>query len=233
MVRVNLLPDVKREYLHAQQTKHAVIIASVLVSVGAIAMMVLLFVYVQLIQPQHRANIQEDIDSSISQIKGVPDAVKIVTVQGALEQLPALQSSKNISSRVFTYIKGFTPRSVAYSEVTLNLNTGMLTLRGATDDLKQSNVLANNIKSAELTYTQGDAKQKIKPFSKVVFSSLGRAESTAGNRSVNFQVDFLVNPIMFNESIKDIKLSVDAASKELIIPTAKPFVATQAPKEQQ
>lgn len=233
MVRVNLLPDVKRDYLHAQQTKHAVIIGSVLVSVGAIAIMVLLFVYVQLIQPQHRANIQEDIDSSISQIKEVPDAVKMVTVQGALEQLPALQDKKSITSRIFAYIKGFTPRSVAYSEVMLNLDTGMVTLRGSTDDLKQANVLANNLKSAELAYTQNDSKQKIKPFTKIVFNSLGRSDSSTGGRLVNFQIDFLFNPVMFNESISDINLSVDAASKELIIPSAKPFVATEAPKEKQ
>lgn len=219
MVKINLLPDLKLEYLHSQQTKRAVIVGSALVSISGIALLILFFVYVQVIQPQHRANIQTDIDSAVSQMSQVPDGVKMVTTQGALEQLPALQDKKNITSRLFGYIKSFTPRTVSYTEVRLDLETNTLSFTGVTKDLKQANILANNIKSAELSYKQNDSQQKMKPFSKVVFTNLGRADSTNEKDLVSFQVDFQVDPIMFNQSLEDIKITVDAASKELLIPS--------------
>ncbi len=50
MIQLNLLPDVKKEYLKSQKTKALVISASIIVTISAVAISVLLFLYVLLVQ---------------------------------------------------------------------------------------------------------------------------------------------------------------------------------------
>ncbi len=223
MVQINLLPDVKQEYLKSQQSKHTFVIGAALVSALFITILALVYAYVSIAQPRHLTNLQTDIDESTKQSKEVTDAVEMVTVQGALEQLPGLQDKKQITSRLFGYINSFTPKDVSYAEIKLDLSTNILTLRGETTNYEQTNVLANNLKSAQLTYTQNDSAATIKPFSQVIFTSLGKAEQATTNRTVSFQIDMQVDPTMFGEGISKPSIKVKADSKELLIPTAKPF----------
>ena len=223
MVQINLLPDVKQEYLKSQQSKHTFVVGAVLVSALTVAVLALVYAYVSIAQPRHLTNLQADIDQATKQSKEIPNAVEMVTVQGALDQLPGLQDKKQITSRLFGYIKSFTPKDVSYAEIKIDLSASIITLRGETTDYEQTNVLANNLKSAELNYTQNDSSSAVKPFSQVVFTNLGRAEQSGANNSVSFQIDMQFDSIMFSEGISKVDIKVKADSKELLIPTAKPF----------
>ncbi len=223
MIQINLLPDVKREYLRAQQMKHLFVVGSVLVTLLALSALIFLFAYVQVVQPRHRANLQKDIDSGIAELKGKRDAVKIVTVQGVLEQIPALQNKKLITSNLFDYLGKFTPRDVSYSGVTLDLAANTLTLSGQTTSLERANVLANNLKSAKFTYKQGDSKSTIQPFNGVVFSSLGKTGKAEDGKNVSFQITLTLNPVMFAQDIAEQQITVNASSEDLLLPTAQPF----------
>lgn len=229
MIQVNLLPDVKREYLKAQQVKHMFTVVSILATLTAISLLILLFVYVQVVQPRHRINLQKDIDSGISELKAKEDAVKIVTVQGVLEQIPGLEDRQLITSKLFDYLVAFTPRDVSYTEIKLDLAANTLSLSGKTTTLERANVLANNLKSADFSYKQNDATQKIKPFSNIVFTSLGKTDQAEDNKNVNFQITLQFNPVMFNQGIKDTKTTVNASSEELLLPTTQPFSETPSP----
>jgi hypothetical protein len=223
MVQINLLPDVKREFLHAQQSKHTFVVGAILSASVFLLALGLLYAYVQLAQPRHLTNLQTDIDSGIAKTKEVPKAAEMVTVQGALNQLPGLQDKKQATSRLFALVTGFTPLDVSYAEIKLDTTANTISLRGDTTNYEQANVLANNLKSAELTYTQNDTDSKIKPFSQIVFTNLGRAEQADTNKSVSFQIDMQYDPALFMQSTSKLKLSVKADSKELLIPSAKPF----------
>jgi hypothetical protein len=226
MIQVNLLPNVKREYIQAQQMKHTFIVVSILAAVAAISLAVILFVYVQVVQPRHRANLQKDIDTALSEIKSRPDAVKIVTVQGALEQVPGLQDKKLITSNIFKYLGEFTPRDVSYGEVKLDLTTNTITLAGQTTTLERANVLANNLKSAQFSYKENDQNSTLKPFSGVVFGSLGKVEQATDNKGVSFQVTFQVDQKLFSQKISDTKITVNASSEDLLLADDKPFNTT-------
>ena len=170
---------------------------------------------------------QAQVDMAINKIaetKQVPNAAEMVTVQGALEQLPGLQDKKTITSRLFTYINDFTPRTISYSEITLDLTTNTLTLRGQADNYEQTNVLANNLKSAQLSYSQNGNQATSQPFSQVVFSNLGKADQSTIGKPVSFQLGLQIDPLLFDQSLSSVSLKVDAASQQLLIPTDKPFV---------
>ena len=223
MIQINLLPDVKHEYLRTQQVKHTFVVASGLISVVVITLTVLLFMYVRVAQPQHRKNLQKDIDSNISQIKQKSDASKIVTVQGVLEQIPKIQDKKTITSNVFGYLTSFTPRDVAYGEVKLDLAASTLNLSGSAVSYEQAQVLANNLKSAQFTYMVDGSEQKVKPFSAVVFQSLGKAESATNGKPVSFQLSVTFDPVMFDQGISKQSITVDASSEQLLLPNASLF----------
>lgn len=223
MIQINLLPDVKRDYLRAQQTKHMVMVVAVLVTLAAAGLSILLLAYVQVVQPRHLKNVQSDIDTGISELKNTEDAVKIVTTQGVLEQIPKLQDKKLITSELFGYLNSFTPRDVSYSEVSLNLETNTITLSGQTTTLERANVLANNLKSAKFMYKTSDSEQTKTPFSNIVFTSLGKTSQNNGGKSVAFQIGFTIDPIMFAESTKEGRVTTNATSEELLLPTAQPF----------
>lgn len=226
MIQINLLPDLKKEYLRSQQMKHLVVVGAIFASLLSMAVLTLLFMYVQFVQPRHRANLQNDIDSGIQEMKDKKDAVKIVTVQGVIEQIPALQDKKPKTSFLFNYLTGFTPNAVSYNEVKLDLSTNTLSLTGQAQVLEQTNELANNLKSATFTYNQNGSQKSIKPFSKVVFASLGKAEQTTTNgKLVSFQLTTTLDPIMFDQAITEGNLAVNAASEQLLLPTAQPFSA--------
>lgn len=223
MVQINLLPDVKQEFLHSRQQKHTFVIGAILISGIALTILALIFAYVQIVQPRHLTNLQNDIDENVAKTKQVSNAVEMVTVQGALDTLPSLQDKKQISSRLFSYITSVTPVNVSFNEVTLDTTAGTISLKGETTDYEQANVLANNLKSAELSYQENDAKNTIKPFSQVVFTNLGKAEQSDTAKLVSFQVDMQYDPTLFRESVSKPTITVKADSKDLLIPSAKPF----------
>ncbi len=223
MIEINLLPTVKKDYLKAQQMKHTVIIAAVLTSIVAVVLLVLVFAYVQVVQTQHQKNVQKDIDAGVTALQEKKDAVKIVTVQGALEQLPLLQDKKKISSNIFGYLTEFTPKGVTYGNIKLNMTEGTLGLQGSATSLEQANILANNLKSAKFTYTKDDSTQTLTPFSEVIFEGLSKSEQAGTAKNVSFQINFKVDPLLFDQSTKGGKITVNASSEQLLLQTDKPF----------
>lgn len=224
MIEINLLPSVKLEYLKSQQTKHAVVIGSILISLVSVGLLTLLFIYVQVVQPKYQSNVQSKIDSALEDSKTKKDAVKVVTVQGALEQIPALQDKKLITSNMFIYLKEFTPRDVSYSNVKIDLTASSLVLQGSATNFEQANVLANNLKSAKFTYSKSDDKQNIAPFTDVVFDGLTKSVQAQDGKNVSFQITLKVDLTIFDQSIKDGKISVNSSSEELLLPSDKPFL---------
>lgn len=230
MIQINLLPDVKQEYLRTQQTKQAVIVGSALISAVVLGITILLFVYVQVVQPQYQRVVQTDIDKGVQEMKAKPDAQRLVTVQGVLEQIPALKDQQQVISRTFNYLKDFTPRSVAYTRANVSLDTMTMTLAGGTVSYEQANVLANNLKSAKMTYRQGDVEQSLSPYTNIVFNSLSKAENSSDGRPISFELTFQFDPLLFSPTISDQKVTVNASSEDLLLPSAQPFDATQIPE---
>ncbi len=223
MIQVNLLPDVKQEYLRTEQLKHAVLVGAVLTSVTVVALTILFFVYVQVVQPQYQRAVQSDIDTGLQEVKKKPNAKRIVTVQGVLEQIPAVKDKQLVTSRSFEYLKQFTPRSVKYSRVNLNHETSTMTLSGNTVSYESANVLANNLKSAQFTYKQQENEQTIKPFTGVVFTNLGKSEDSTNGSVVSFEITFQFDPLLFNPSVSKQSIKVNASSEQLLLPEETPF----------
>lgn len=223
MIQINLMPDVKREYIKAQQMKHTVLVLSILLSIAIVTVAGLLFGYVRLIQPQHRANLQTDIDTGLTRQRDYPDGVEMVTVQGVLEQIGPIQDKKLITSRLFNYVTDFTPRGVVYNSIAYDSAAGTLTLSGRTTTYEKANELANNVKSAEFSYEQSEQESTINPFSGLVFTSLAAGDEAEDGMRVSFGMTFQIDATLFNQAIRNGNLTVNASSRDLLTPSRDPL----------
>src|SRR5689334_20407685 len=101
MIQFNLLPDVKLEYLKAQRLKQAVVSIAAIVAGVVLAVLVILFLVVDVFQKQHLKAVNNDIKTYTAKLQSIPDLNKILTVQNQLNSLPALHAQKPVTSRLF------------------------------------------------------------------------------------------------------------------------------------
>ena len=170
MTQLNLLPDVKLQYIHARRRKRLVIGLSTIISAFFLLILILLLVYVRFSQPQHMSALTKDIQVATNELKGKQDLDKILTIQNQLNSLPALHDKKVITSRLFDYLSQITPAQATISDVTADFEQNTLAIKGNADALSTVNKFADTLKFTDFK-TGGDDSKEGKAFNNVVLKS--------------------------------------------------------------
>lgn len=190
MIEINLLPDVKLEYLRAARSRRLVMAISTLVTLAAIGLLVLLF-GVTLLQQKHLNDLNKDIKSESSKIEGHSDLNKILTVQNQLESLTSLHAAKPAVSRLSTYLGQITPDKANISSLGVDFGQHTMTITGTADLLATVNQYVDTLKFTSYTST---SSSKGKPaFSSVVLSSFA-----AGAKEVDYTITLSYDPAIFD-----------------------------------
>ena len=212
MIQLNLLPDLKKEYISAQKTKSLVISVSILTTIGAIGLSALLFVYVTFVQQLQINLVTDDIKRKESELKGIQDVDKYLTVQAQLAALPDLHNNKGSYDRLFSFLNVLNPsapNNINLSTLQTDSAERSMTLSGTTASFETFNVFVDTLKNAEITYKEGgqgdDIKKKMFEQVFVVASSLSRTE---GKSLVAFTVKTIYDPAVYNVQSTDIKAVV-------------------------
>src|SRR5690606_17026897 len=159
MIQFNLLPDVKLEYIKAKRTKHMVTLVAGAVTALAVFIFVLLFIVVNVVQKQHIANLDKDIQEDISYLQQVPDLAKVLTVQNQLAALPELHNQKPKVSRLYNYLIQLTPSKASIAEIQVDFAANTMTISGSANKLQTVNKFVDTLK-----FTEYQTDQTIKPF---------------------------------------------------------------------
>jgi Tfp pilus assembly protein PilN len=191
MIQFNLLPDVKKQYIKAKRTKRLIISISTIVSVSAIAVLLLLVSYVQFAQKKNIDDLTEDIAIEVAKVESINDIDKILTIQNQLEALPKLHEDKPETSRLFGYLTTVTPSDVFISTTTLDITKNQLEITGTANNIASINKFADTLKFA--TYSSGDSSGK-SPFTNVL-TRLSRNAETA-----NYSITLKFEPILFDNT---------------------------------
>lgn len=215
MIQFNLLPDVKLEYIKARRTKRTVILSSVLIAGTSIALFILLFSVVNVVQKQHLKHLQNDIDASKKELQAKPDLAKILTIQNQLNSLPALHQQKPVATRAFTYIQQLTPQNVYISSFTVNFTDQTIKIEGSADTLSSVNTFADTLKFTNFTLTDSQssdtnssATEPSLAFSDVVLSSFDVAKTSQDKKkAITYTITLKYKPEIFSGD-KDAKLLV-------------------------
>jgi len=212
MIQLNLLPDLKKEYIKAQKTKSLVISISILTTIGSLGVSALLFVYVTFLQQLQINLATDDIKRKELQLRGIEDIDKYLTVQAQLAALPDLHNNKGSYDRLFSFLNVLNPsapNNINLSTLQVNSAERSMTLTGTSASFETFNVFVDTLKNAEISYKDGgqgdDIKKKMFEQVLVVASGLARTE---GKTLVSFTVKTIYDPSVFNVQNIDIKATV-------------------------
>jgi Tfp pilus assembly protein PilN len=196
MIQLNLLPDVKMLYIKAQRQRRLVVSVSILVTGGAIALL-LLMLSVNGLQKKHLSDLTKDIKSENAQLQKKPDINRVLTVQNQLQSLTALHDSKPAASRLFTYLNQITPASVSITTFNVDFTQNTMSITGTSDSLANVNQYVDTLKKS--TFTTPDNKSQQLAFSNVVLSSFGLNSTTKDlSQAASYTVNLSYDPTIFD-----------------------------------
>lgn len=146
MVQLNLLPDVKMQYINARRRKRLILGASFIASAVFLILFILLFVYVRFAQHKYMNDLSKDIASKTSELQSKEDINKILTVQNQLNSLPGLHDQKKISSRLFDYLQQLTPSDATISAVNMDFLENKAVIEGNAKEISVINKFTDTLK---------------------------------------------------------------------------------------
>jgi hypothetical protein len=183
MIELNLLPDVKLEYIKAQNARRVILVMSVLVTAASLTLLIVLF-SVSLVQKRYISHLSTDIQKSTNQLKGKKDISKILTVQNQLASLTSLHASKPAVPQTLSYLNSVTPVAVSINDFKIDYLTQTMTITGDTGALSDINQYIDTLKYT--TYlTDADEKDSTgtKAFSNVVLTAFALNQVGASQAS--------------------------------------------------
>lgn len=189
-LQFNLLPDIKLDYIKAQQTKRIVFLTAIAVSSAALVLLAIMFMSVKVIQKKQLSDADKDIKKYSEQLRNIEDLDKILTVQNQLNVLPGLHDKKHYTSRIFTYLPALTPDKVNVGRLQLIITDNTLLLVGTADSLQTVNKFVDTLKFTD--YKTDDKSEAKKAFKSVVLESFGKDDKGA---SYTIKVEY--EPILF------------------------------------
>jgi hypothetical protein len=205
MIQLNLLPDVKLEYIKANKTRSLAISISAIVTI--ISIVILLFMLsIDGLQKKHLDDLTSDITKDSSTLQNEPQINKILTVQNQLESLTALHASKPAAAQLFTYINQVTPTTVTISGLSIDFTQQTITAAGASDSLSSINTFIDTLKYTN--YTIAGQNGSSPAFSNVVLSSFGiNGQAKDPSQAASYTITLSYDPTIFNIT-KNINLNV-------------------------
>lgn len=201
MIHLNLLPDVKREFLKTQQVRVKVISGAFVISIAAIAITITAALWVYGAQALQQKLLTDSIKENDKKLREVKDIDKYVTIQHQLSAITALHDDKNLYSRLFDYLPALNS-GVKLSGAVLSDTEHSLTLDGQTADYRTLTVFRDTLKSASVTYRDADGKERKMPLFEsvdIVNDGLGTVES--GQTLVSFKILAVYPTEVFKSSV--------------------------------
>lgn len=201
MLQLNLLPDVKQEYIKAENQRRLVISVSVIVTAASIGLLVLLL-SMGALQKKHINDLNDDIATNSKDLKAKPEISKILTVQNQLDTLPKLHATKPSVARAFDYLNQVTPASIDITSMTADFNEKTITITGNTKALSDVNTYIDTLKFTKYK-TNARTGPDAYAFSNVVMSNFAIGTSGGGankDKPATYTITLTYQPDIFDNT---------------------------------
>lgn len=209
MIEINLIPDVKQEFLRAQRMRNSVVSIAIIACLGAAGLVVLLSTIVggQLIKS---ALDDRTIASENETLQSVEDLNNTVTLQNQLSKLSSMHEEKQVNSRLFdilTAVNPPAPNNVRISSVQLDPEMKTLMIDGsAVNGYAAVEVFKKTILNTSLQYTEEGEVIKVPLTEMVNISETNYAEDADGRKVLRFILSFTYPDELFSRSIENAKI---------------------------
>lgn len=212
MIQLNLLPDIKQEFIRTQRVKSLMLAVSLTATAVALGLLALSASAVYLVQRKVISDLNANIKSSSATLSSSPNVSDILTVQSQLDSLSTLNRQKPVASRIFGFLSRLTPQQATISDLRLDYTQDSMTISGNAPSLDVVNAFVDGLKFTN--YTLKGSSNSQAAFSTVVLSSFSR-----NDKSATYSITLNFDPTIFDNA-NDITLSVGNNSQ----PTQQPSI---------
>jgi len=195
---------VKQELIRARTQRSAVVSISIVATLAALALVVVLSIYVFGVQTVRSAIADGQIKKGADQLAQVEDLSKILTIQNQLTKINSLNDDKKIDSRVFQILQAIippAPNSVTVSNLTINTENNSLTFEGQTPTYPSLETFKKTIAAANIRYTDNGEQKDVPLASDLSISNISYGEDSTGAKVVRFTVSFTYADETFSPSV--------------------------------
>lgn len=229
MIQINLLPDVKKEFIKAQRTRNNVITGAMFTMAGSVGLVIVLAIVTYGGQAFAISQITNSIKNKESELKSVKDINKYLTVQNQLAHLSPLHDDKLIYSRMMDFLPSLNPsapNTIQLDEMTIDSEDGTITFKGIAPSAQSFNTYKDTLVNADLAYSVASGEKQ----SEKLFDDIAIEQSTLGrvrNQTVlTFTVVATYNPNAFARSSQEVIITIPNMPTTHSIRSAPVFSAT-------
>ena len=211
MIQLNLLPDVKLQFLHAQRVRASVVSISILVAIISLAIVGLIFLW--MIGQQAREllldNSIKDQSQKLSSIDAINNAV---TIQNQLEKIDELHDSKNSVSRIFSVLTAIAlpaPSTVDIKDISVDTDGKTIVLQAqAASGYPAYEKFRKTIEATQFSYKGGssDSSKTVPLVSEITDLERSYKDNGDGTNILNFCIRLKYDEHLFASNIKDFKV---------------------------
>lgn len=210
MITLNLLPDIKKEYLKAQKVRNMVVSTSILISLVAVGLVTLLAISVYVGQNLVIAQQSNQITENHKKLSAKPEIDKYLTIQNQLAAVDSISSSRATYARLFDYLQQLNPAppyTVSLYNLTIDRSTNTMKFVGGAANFESVNNFKNAIENARLSYFVGDENREIM-FFPTVTTTEANFSSGSGKTLTAFNFEVVYAPEAFDTNSQHTKLLV-------------------------
>lgn len=208
MIELNLLPDVKQEFIRTQAQKKLIISSMVILSIISGGIIILLAFFVYVAQPGIKSLIDNDIKDKTNTLNKNKNLTRDLTIQNQLTSITQLHEDKGVYDRFFEYFTSLNPEvpnNISISQATVDPPTSTITIDATAKDFHAIAVFQDTLKNAGLTYIDAGSsqEQKVSLFSDILISEAGLGLDSQGSQTASFKVTLIYDPNAFAWTISN------------------------------
>ncbi|HET6622846.1 MAG TPA: hypothetical protein VFG56_02845 [Candidatus Saccharimonadales bacterium] len=214
MITLNLLPDVKKEFLKAQRAKATWTSVSILVTIAAIGLTVLVAGWVYGAQNVHKSVLTNSIKENEQKLKD-KKIDKYLTIQNQLATISDLHNQKNDFSRLFGFLPNLNPAvpdSIGLSSLTIDTEDETIDFQGDAPNYEALTTFKDTLLNAKVTYREPGSDKPIEAvplFSNVVVINSALIDNSKGSGTVvSFEIKVNYETAAFVYANKDVQVEV-------------------------
>ena len=205
MIEINLVPDVKQEFIHAQKMRNTVITFAIIISIAAVGVLAILglFYGTQALRERIARDAIKKEFSSLREIENVDD---VLTIQNQMSKIASIHQKKTVDSRLFDIISAINPaapNNVKIASVLLDPQAHTLRLEGSAENgFAATETFRKTILNTKLEYRQDDAVQTSPLTEEVQIGETSYGENADGSKVLRFSVSFAYPAGLFDNTWK-------------------------------
>ncbi len=210
MIRLNLLPEVKREYLRTRQIQARVVSIAIIASMATVGLVVAAALWVYGAQTLQMNMLSSSIDKNMNELRSIKDLDGYVTIQNQLTHIDSLHQQKSIFSRIFDVVSSVNPKApnnVRITSLDASATEKTLTFQGETATYTGLETFRDTLKNAQIVTASGSENLFIGE-NPVTIDTHSISKDADGKQVVSFRLVATYNPKVFSRDLGDYKVKV-------------------------